>query len=144
MPIRKKKTAVDIFHSRHARAALRESTCKFIRACVVLAEARDVLAHGDWIKFCADLGLSRRDAARMIEVGRHERLTDRSIATQLPWDPKIICELARLDEQAFNRLLEFGVIRRDMNRILVRRIVAMTDAGIDVCTLENGITKRNQ
>lgn len=118
-----------------ARDALSESARQLIRACEMVAEAREVLRHGDFQSFCADLGVAPRDASRMVQVGRHERLTDRSVISKLPFDPKVIFELARLDPRPFDGLLAAGIISPGLNRTQAGRLVRMTDAGIDVARL---------
>jgi N6-adenosine-specific RNA methylase IME4 len=97
-----------------------------------LIEAKDDLDHGEFMAMIeSDLPFGDRTARRLMAVARDPRLTDRTHGSILPASWRTLYELSRLDDAEFNRLLEDGIIRPDMERQEVNKARRLATVAAD-------------
>src|SRR5262245_19788941 len=87
-----------------------------IAAGTHLRQAKHQLPHGSFGPMCERLGLSDRTAQRLMAIAEDERLTKPTHVSLLPPSWGTLYLLTRLDDPTFNRLIEDGTIRPDMER----------------------------
>jgi N6-adenosine-specific RNA methylase IME4 len=89
----------------------------WIKAGDDLIAAKAQLEHGEFLAMVEDdLPFTKRTAQMLMKIARDPRLKSEPGGSHLPPSWRTLYELTRLGDQEFNRLLEEGVIRPDMQR----------------------------
>ena len=113
-----------------------------------LIYAKGELEHGEFIAMTeSDLPFGRRTAQMLMAVARDDRLTKTNRGSLLPPHWRTLYELTRLDNATFERMLDDGTIRPDMERSEVGNALRIANGngsvihdGCTVADLEQLIT----
>ena len=79
-----------------------------------LSAAKDDLAHGEWLPFLREVGMSARVAQEFMSIGSNTALTNASNCAYLPTAARALYELSRLDPEDIEHGIETGAITPDM------------------------------
>ena len=73
-------------------------------------EAKADLAHGEWLPFLREVGMSARVAQEFMSIGSNTALTNASNCAYLPTAARALYELSRLDADDIEHGIETGAI----------------------------------
>src|SRR5580765_599508 len=94
-----------------------------------LIDAKKELEHGEFIAMIEnDLPFTRQTANRLMAIARNRRLANVAHGLRLPPHWRTLYELTRLDDDTFERLLNDGIIRPEMERSEIGNALRLTDA----------------
>jgi hypothetical protein len=97
--------------------AWRASVAAIIETGRLLNEAKDELAHGEWLAMIEnDLPFGPRTAQRLMAIAGDERLTNPTHVSHLPPSWGTLYELSKLDDAAFESGVSDGTIHAGMTR----------------------------
>lgn len=104
---------------------------KFIDAGLHLIEAKEKLVHGEWGKLTGEtaengkgmLTFSASTAQRLMAIARDPRLSNPAHGQDLPSSWRTLYELTKLDDKQWNYGLDQGIIRPDMERKDIRKLL---------------------
>jgi hypothetical protein len=83
----------------------------------MLETAKAELPHGEWLLMIKnDLQFEPRTAQRLIEIARHESISDATHVSHLPVAWGTLYELSKLDEETFEAAIADGRINPKMER----------------------------
>lgn len=97
-------------------AAWRQSLDSILLAGRLLSEAKEALAHGQWLDMIEELAFGSRTAQRLMQISADPRLANSTHASHLPPHWATLYELTRLDDAQFDGALASGTIKPDMQR----------------------------
>jgi Protein of unknown function (DUF3102) len=110
--------------ARRIRDRLRETVEAVIEVGKVVLEAKSLLAHGDFESMVRDdLGWSPRTAQRFMSIARHPVLSNATHVSCLPPSWGTLAELARVEPKHLEAAIASGMVRPDMKRTEVGRLV---------------------
>lgn len=96
---------------------LAKTLAGFIEIGRLLAEAETKLGRKQWLGMVnTELPFSRRTAEKLVKISEDQRLTDPKYAAHLPPHWTSLHELTYLDDEAFERGINEGIIHPDAER----------------------------
>ena len=105
------------FYTHQFNRHLRESVASIIAAGKVLIDAKEALAHGEFLNMVAnDLPISSDTAQRLMAVAGDKRISNAAHDRYWPSAGTTLYELSRLDDATFEQAVESGKITPDMER----------------------------
>jgi len=94
----------------------------WIQAGVDLNEAKAAVAHGQFGRVVAELGMSPSTATRIMAIARNPVISDRAHGHALPSSWRTLAELARLDDDELTGAINQGVVHPGMTRADAARL----------------------
>lgn len=104
-------------------AAWGDAVASVIKTGRLLAEAKAMVAHGEWERLVGDLlPFGDRCAQSLMRIAAHDRLSNPQHAALLPPSWTTLDSLARLDNETFDEAVEAGLIRPTLERRMAQRL----------------------
>lgn len=79
-----------------------------------LIAAKADVAHGEWLPMLAEIGISAREAQRLMSIGGNGTLANATNWSHFPAVTRALYELSRMDPSDIEHGIETGVITPDM------------------------------
>lgn len=99
---------------------------------IAAKEGPSKLPHGEFIAMVeSDLPFKRNTAQRLMAIARDPRLTNGEHVHHLPPSWGTLYQLSRLDDETFGRLLADGIIRPEMERSEVNKVLRISRVETD-------------
>jgi N6-adenosine-specific RNA methylase IME4 len=117
---------------RQAAGNMLEAIFTLGRELIEAKEGPDKLPHGEFQKMVReDLEFTPRTAQRFMKIANDKRLTKATHVSRLPPTWGTLYLISRLDDPTFDRLIEDGTIRRDMERGEISKVLRLSKVAAD-------------